>query len=118
LTTRRDGSLTEYSYVDTAKSNFESLWESVNSSRKDIDYADLRYFVIPQADVPFGVDQAWMGYLRGERPWMPSSGATAPTVGSVCHIAFRTIVLNDGSNARITDEVCYTPDGGYEFTAN
>ena len=107
----------EYSYVDTPKMGFESLWLSVANSRKDIDYSDLKYFVIPQADVPYSVDQSWMQYLRGQRPWMPTSVTTAPSVGPVCHTASRSIVLTDGTTARIVGEVCYTQNNGYEWTA-
>jgi hypothetical protein len=96
-------------------SNFSTVWASAESSMVEVAREDYKYAVQAIVDTPRYIDQAWMEFVRNERPTMPDT--TSNRIPPICYPGKRDVTLPDGSTATIYGEICYV-DGVYEFTQN
>ncbi len=105
----------QFNFSTTAKSNFEALWTSVESTHTESGRNNWKYMVNGLVDTPPFVDQAWRAYIMGNRPHMPDVGSGL--MRPLCYEGTREIILSDGSKATITGEICYE-NGVYTFVSN
>ncbi|MBK8201518.1 MAG: hypothetical protein IPK68_04070 [Bdellovibrionales bacterium] len=112
-----------YSFVKASRSEIDTLWQSydgkIGTSRDEgASILDEYYSSQWKYRIAFATDpnpytaDAWIGYMKGDRPTMPDLGS--PPLVPICYDGKRDVVLDDGSSATVYGQICYM-NGQYEF---
>jgi hypothetical protein len=104
---------TQYNFVKMPREEFEDKWDQSMNYTGEEPQIDFKYKVTYSPDAQFYTEQAWIDYIKGDRPYMPDTNIIVQR--PVCYKGFKRVILDDGSSSLIRGEICYI-DGEYNFT--
>jgi len=102
----------QFNFTTISKSDFENVWSNTEETHTEVGRNDWKYMVNGLVDTPMWIDQAWREYVQGLRPYMPDVNSNQ--MPPICYEGKREVLLNDGTTAWLSGEICYE-DGQYNF---
>lgn len=105
---------TQYNFIEMQENEFELAWKLAQEYEGEEPQVNFSYAVLFRPDGPFYTEQAWISYIKGERPFMPDTAIIKQR--PICYNGFRKVILDDGSSSHIRGEICINSEGEYVFT--
>jgi len=106
---------TKYNWTLMPTADFNTTWNTIESTRTESQQAAWIYTIIPFPDVPPFTYAAWRSYLMGKSSRMPV--VTSSGVLPICYPGSQNVTLAGGTTGKVYGEICYT-NGVYTFTQN
>lgn len=104
---------TKHNFLQVSDIEFEEAWSTSQSRLFEEPHINYKYAVKFNPDGPVYTEQAWIEYIKDERPMMPEVRYQNNRL--ICYNGYQEVVLDSGNTAFIEGEVCYE-NGNYIFT--